>query len=302
MREEALDDVLARRFLLGQLPPEEQGRIEELAFEDRDTFEYLESVEDDLIDEFIQGDLTIVEREQFENHFLTLPDRRDNLKISEALQHHLEKIGNGGRKTRFPFLSWFKQQSLWLQISIPATALALLVLMIWTFTRVEDHSPPPIQAGPNKPQVTPSPELKVSPSLEPTTSPTHAENKQKPPAPEKPKHGASYALLFPSALVRGEGARQLKLSDDATVMTIELPLITERKFVSYEAALENESGAVIHRWSNLKAGQHNSGKGLQIDVPITLLKAQEFYRIIVSGLSPNTEKEEIAGYPFEVSK
>src|SRR5690349_5837779 len=82
MKEQVLDDVLARRFLLGQLSPDEQGRIEEWAFEDPDTFTFLESVEDDLIDEFIHGDLSTAEERQFKSHFLCLPGSRNNVKIS----------------------------------------------------------------------------------------------------------------------------------------------------------------------------------------------------------------------------
>src|ERR1041385_537041 len=100
MKEQMLDDVEARRFLLGQLPPEEQGRIEELAFENPDTFTFLQSVENDLIDEFIQGDLSPVEEQQFKKHFLSLPGSRNNLKISRMLQQHFDKAATVSYATK----------------------------------------------------------------------------------------------------------------------------------------------------------------------------------------------------------
>ena len=85
-------------------------------------------------------------------------------------------------------------------------------------------------------------------------------------------------------------------------MTLELALITERNFRKYEAVLGNEAGTVLKRWSNLKAEQLTSGKALKLAVPAALLKHEEFYRIIVSGVSAKGETEVVAHYPFEVSK
>ena len=64
----------------------------------------------------------------------------------------------------------------------------------------------------------------------------------------------------------------------------------------YEAVLEDEAGKMLQRWSNLKVKR----LALQIKVPVTLLKPQEFYRIVVSGVSLKGETEEIARYQFEV--
>jgi hypothetical protein len=47
MKEQMLNEVVARRFLLGQLSPDEQGSIEELAFDDPKSFEVLQAAEDD---------------------------------------------------------------------------------------------------------------------------------------------------------------------------------------------------------------------------------------------------------------
>ena len=302
MTGQALDEVVARQFLLGQLSPEEQGRIEEQAFEDRNTFEFIESVENDLIDEFIQGDLSADDEERFETHFLSLPGRRDNLKISRMLRQEFDKTPGAAQKERFSFPGWFKQQSTWLQISMTAAALALVIFAVWIFIRAWESTRPVLhQAGPDKSVVVPSPQIKVSPLIEPTP-PVHVENKPKGVTPERQKRITTYALLLPSAAPRGEGVQQLKLAPDAPSMTIELALITERNFRSYEAALENEAGKSLQGWPNLKAERLRSGKALKIDVPVTLLKPQEFYRIVVSGVSATGETEVIARYPFEVKE
>ena len=84
MKEPVIDEVVARKFLLGQLSPEEQGQIEELAFEDPDTFTFLESVEEDLVDEFLQEELSPLEKQRFNDHFLSFPGRRQELEIRQV--------------------------------------------------------------------------------------------------------------------------------------------------------------------------------------------------------------------------
>lgn len=304
MREQVLSDVVARRFWLGQLSPEEQGRIEELAFEDHHTFAFLESVENDLIDEFIQGDLSQEEKLSFESHFLSLPGNRNHLEISRMLQRHLDNIPDVPERKRFSFLDWFKLQSGWLKISVTAVAtLVLVIVILWIITLFwQARKPAAIQAGPDRPTAMPSPSFEGSPSLAPTASPAHVENKPKSLTPERKKALTAYALLSPSAAPRSEDVQQLPVARDTPTMTLELALISQRNFRTYEAALENEAGSELQRWTNLTAQSLTSGRALKIDVPSALLKPQEFYRVVVSGVSSKGETEVIARYPFEVSK
>src|SRR6185369_4599225 len=92
MNEQILDEVVARRFWLGQLSPEEQGRIEELAFDDPQSFAFLQAAEDDLIDEFVYNDLSSEERTLFEKHFLSKqPELRDDVEVARALRAYFEQ-------------------------------------------------------------------------------------------------------------------------------------------------------------------------------------------------------------------
>ena len=303
MREQVLNDVVARQFLLGQLSPEEQGRIEELAFEDRDTFEFIESVENDLIDDFIQGDLSADEAKLFETHFLSLPGRRKNLKVSQMLQLHFSEAEVVAHQKKFSLPGWFTHENVWLRrIATAVAALALIIFAVWIINRARSaRQSTPIQAGPDRPAANPSPDLKVSPSLESTQTPAYVENKPKSVTPEKPKKTAAFAVLLPSSSPRGgDGVQQLPFAHNTSTMPIDLALITQRNFPMYEVTLENEAGTVLHHWSNLKSEQLTSGKALRVEVPVSLLKRQEFYRFVVSGVSTKTEV--IARYPFEIKE
>jgi len=291
MREQVLDEVRARQFLLGELPPEEEGEIQELAFEDRDTFALLESVENDLIDEFIHGDLSSDEEERFESHFLSQPGRRSNLKIGQALQQHLDRLEDKPRPSRHALLGWV----------IAFATVLLIVVLVAIIVRVwESRQSSQIQAGSDKPRVVPGPPLNASPSQVPTTSPApYVENKPKSLNPEKQRRPATYALLSPSAAARGEGAQELSLPANGSSLTIQLALITPRKFTSYEVTLENEAGTVLDRWSDPRREVLASGEALRLEVRTALLKPNEFYRFVVSGISSAGQTEVIDRYPFE---
>jgi TonB family protein len=75
-----------RKYLLGQLSEEQQSRVEECLFTDAEFLEEVELAEDDLIEAYVCGKLSSVERRQFETHFLTTPERRRHLEVTRTLR------------------------------------------------------------------------------------------------------------------------------------------------------------------------------------------------------------------------
>ena len=73
MKQDPEQESQLRRYLLGELRLEEQVLIEQRLFLDRDYAELAQGVEDDLIDDYVHDDLTPVERQEFETHFLSIP-------------------------------------------------------------------------------------------------------------------------------------------------------------------------------------------------------------------------------------
>lgn len=89
MKQDPEQESQLRRYMLGETRLEEQVLIEQRLFLDRDYVELSQSVEDDLIDDYVHDDLTAVERQEFETHFLKTPERREDLRIAQAVQRHL---------------------------------------------------------------------------------------------------------------------------------------------------------------------------------------------------------------------
>ncbi len=79
-----------KHYLLGMLDAEEQQRIEEHLISDRDFFEQVMIVEDELIDEFLDGSLS--EKERFVTHFLASPEQRRKLKRVQAIKRFIDEL------------------------------------------------------------------------------------------------------------------------------------------------------------------------------------------------------------------
>ena len=85
MRSERVDEVLLVRYLLGNLTEEEQTRVEDRAFAEIDYFGAMEAAEVDLIDSYVRGELSQVDRRAFERRFLTSPARLSKVEFARAL-------------------------------------------------------------------------------------------------------------------------------------------------------------------------------------------------------------------------
>lgn len=318
MKEPAIHEVEARKFLLGQLSPEERGKIEELAFEDPETFTLIESVEEDLIDEFLHNELSPLERQRFKDYFMSFPGRRQDLEISQALQEQMDREvvapgpeevvpDDNDRPSFFDrFLDSLKAPGFWMRTITAAVLFALLIIAVWLVLRQKETQPDPIQAGPGTPVTVPSPAPEISPSLIPSPSPVQAENKRKSPTPEKQKPVVTYGtLLMPSAQSRSGGGPQLQLPPDASSVSVGLALTERKTYKTYDVTLFNEAGTKIDHWPNLEeqrlaaTGSFPETRGLLIEVKTASLKPDESYRIEVTGVSANGERIGLQGYPFQ---
>src|SRR6266542_4017989 len=77
------DDHL-RRYLLGELSPDEEVKVEERLLTDDGYKKRLETAEQGLIADYVREDLTEAEREMFEKHFLRFDGREEKLRWTQA--------------------------------------------------------------------------------------------------------------------------------------------------------------------------------------------------------------------------
>src|SRR5256714_14085358 len=78
-----------REYLLGGLSQEVLRRVEERLMTEDGFFEELLLVEEELMDEYVGGQLSSDERRRFERHFLSTPERHGQLRFAQALSRYV---------------------------------------------------------------------------------------------------------------------------------------------------------------------------------------------------------------------
>lgn len=84
-----IDKNEMRRYLLGTLDGDRGAQIEERILSEASVYEELLIAEQELIDQYLAKDLSVVEQRQFENHFLFTPTRQNDLRFGKLLESYV---------------------------------------------------------------------------------------------------------------------------------------------------------------------------------------------------------------------
>lgn len=90
MPNQQTENLRVRDYLLGLGQNGEHEKIEERLLTDDQFFEEFLATEEDLIQDYVDGDLTETEKTQFETHFLISPERKEKLKFAQSLRRNLD--------------------------------------------------------------------------------------------------------------------------------------------------------------------------------------------------------------------
>jgi len=305
MENSVINEMIARSFLLGQLSPEEQGQIEELAFDDPDTFTFIQAAQEDLIDDFVNDQLSLTEKESFQKYFLAQPGRRQDLRIGRALQRYLALTEQPVAAVGGDLIPARPQASIFAWIRLhPVTVPLVLLILVAAVVRVvvipmqRDNNSSVAQIEPTPAVPTPS----HSPSATPgpaTPSPTPKQTQSTPTPSPRQSVEPFYALLAPGSPTRSEGD-ETKVPPVLTPVSFELPLVDATPYRSYQAVLQ-KNGKTIRTWSNLQPKQLQSGRAIKVEVPAGVLENLQHYRIILNGMSATRQAQPVHNYYFQVS-
>ncbi len=150
MKSKTLDHQLTIRYFLGELSEEEQTQLEEQYFDDDECFDQLLAFEEELIDDYVQGELPPHARERFETYFLTTAERREKVEFAKALQKVVSETEK--EETPVPAKSAHSQipwwQNVWDFLVQPRPAMqfgfvaALVLVLVWVspLFRGSDHA------------------------------------------------------------------------------------------------------------------------------------------------------------------
>lgn len=263
-----------RQYLLGTLAPEQAAEFEERLLINGELFEELLIAEDELIDQFLSGEVSASEREKIETHFLRAPERRQQMSFAGTLKRYvsangpqtLEDTGAGGqapaesaaggpapRKKRSLLLLLFPRNPA-LAFSLAGALVLVIVGGVWLANRFLNR--------PNLPQTV-------------------------------------WAIELTPGLQRDNGEiKNLAIPPHVDSVRLELDL-AEDQYQAYEAEVLDINGRSVVTSRNLKAQTATGRRIVPLDVKPTLLPPGT-YRVKLSGLSASGNLESLGSYPFKV--
>jgi hypothetical protein len=306
-------EATLRRFVLGSLDEAARSALDEQLVTEPDVFEALGVVEDELIEEYLDGTSSDPDRAAFEKSFLTSPQRRARLRLAESLRRH----ASHGRATEpvrpQPRQSSFRWQPTWLALA--AGLVLSLAGNLWLVSRPEAQRAPSVAAPsvavhPTAVATTVAPALARA-AMEPSTTPT-AEDFQRE-REERSKAEARVAaleetlrrsrssvtfVLAAGALRSAGSAQRIVVPSDAMLVHLRLELSGD--YPSYRAVLLDDAGEELWAASKLRA-ETESGHSFVLLALTPDRLARGDYQVKLSGLTAAGDAEAIGSYPFRVS-
>jgi len=96
MKNSLIDRDLVRQYLLGRLDDNDEleNKLSEEILIDDELCETVDSIEEEIIDEYLDGELNAPDKTAVENYFLRPPERQMKLKFAKLLRHHFETKRN----------------------------------------------------------------------------------------------------------------------------------------------------------------------------------------------------------------
>lgn len=304
-----LDEVIGRKYLLGELSLDDQHRVEELAFLEPPSFELLRELENELIDDYISHDLTASERHHFESYFLSSASRRQDLRIAKALQAYTQRNQKATPSSIFEPIPVFRESWLWRwlppKLHVPAPlwgALAVLMLIAAILLGVRllrtSKSTGPIQA--NREVTTNQRPDRDTEAVRSTPTPNSNEKPRGDRVTSPGSDNVVSFLLVPGSPTRGDdNITKIPLPDRSSLLRFDLPLIEEIDYPHYQVTLQQaELGNNLRRWTGLQSQKGASGKLVHVMFRSQLLRGPKRYRFVLTGVAADTTPHTIAYYYF----
>jgi anti-sigma factor RsiW len=334
MEQYAEHETEFRKYLLGELVPDDALRVEARLFLEDEYAQLLKAAEHDLLDEYVSGELAGEERERFERHFLSDPARQDDHMLARALKRYIEgeapadaaveeghqglvpPVPAGWRSFLFP-----PGRRDWLKLAAAFAFIFVVACGAWfIFNSLRRPAPPesariqeqptPRAADPERRGATPAGEENgerqnptPTPSPGGTPEPTPGGRRHEPPPRPSPGEarslpGALAVMLIPGAPVREDSrTKEVTIPPRGGTLSLRLPLLGKPGHSRYEATLYAEDGRVLHDWTALRPIASKPVAYVVVAAPAHLLTPQ-YYQVKLRAVLPDGGTRNVSSYHF----
>lgn len=270
---------MLRQYLLGQLEDADLSQVEERLMSDSKVYEEVLILEDELIDQYVRGQMTESDQAKFLNYFLRTAEHQQKVRFARALSKYVDAAEPDETQNISPVdQDWFspsedtshnfrppsiRRSFPWWPFPTPGfnyASVAILLLLVAGFSWIVIRGLRP--GGPGR---------------------------------------VFEATLTPSEVLREGGGSIQTISIPPGTDTLRLDLIlSDDHSQDYQVNLVASDGSSVWTRDHLTSKESGGRKVLSVDVPAKDLKP-DTYRIKLSGRSSGSY-EEIEGYSFRVKQ
>jgi hypothetical protein len=318
------NEKLIARYLLGDLPEEQQVEIEDRAFTDKEYLALVTAVENDLIDEYVRRELSETDRRKFESRFLASAERRKRLEFAKALARVPVAVE---RTVVSQPAQWTWRDSLYaffvglnpaLKFAVVGVALFFAMGGVWLLgetmrlrnqlTQLQAQN----QARQNELQRQAEAEHRRNEEL---VAQLTQEKQQREQSDESlrqlsetgdettpaPRPVIASLLLLPGLARGGSEKSSLKLADDTRVVRLQIGIDPDEPYKTFAVDLRTSAGRQVWTRENLSARSRGRARAVTLTLPGTVLKSGR-YELKLSGINESGASEDVGFYYFDVKK
>src|SRR5262245_8207469 len=313
-----------KRYLLGDLAEEQCEQLEERLLTEDETFQELLLVEDELVNDYVAGELPDTDREKFISHFLCTPERRQKLEFASALRRYVSENRVAERpaknnSTHQP-LNWRQSFLTHVPSRNPVVAGALAaafgVMMVgglWSILEIgrlhdqidrirTEQSAASRQAGDSQRQL--ADQLAGGLRREQDQAAALKMEVDRLANAINTRRGVAgsgvVAVMLTPGLVRGEeGTKRLSITSESSWVQLKLNL-PPGEYEKYQASLQRIGGEETLVGNNLPAPAGTS-RLVNLTIPAEIFVTAD-YALKLKGISAGGANEDAATYYFRVIK
>jgi hypothetical protein len=269
----ATEEEILKRYLLGELPLDEQTRLEENLLTENELLDELLIAEDELIDDYLGGALSETEAASFESHFLLPPERGRKLRFARALRKYIaagETVAEPSAAEETPiervddstpahgrwfFPGFLREQHPFVRMSLIAAVLLVSLSLIWVLFR------------------------------------NYEQRRLKP--------NNAFAVVLKPNLSREAGELQrVSIPKDADALQLRLRLAAE-EYPSYGVVFKTAEGKTILVQDNLKAETVDGERAVVVNIPDETITPGD-YQLKLNANITNGEPLNVGTYSLRI--
>jgi len=334
MATDLMSEKLINRYLLGELPEEQQVEIEDRAFSDQEFMAIITAAENDLIDEYVRKQMSAADQGRFESRFLASESRRKRVEFARALTQLLDETRVTERETRKVSaapVSWREALAAFFnglnpvgRLALTAATLLILVGGAWLITQTLT-----LRSQLNQLQAQRSSQQNNQQTLEQQVESERRRNdelsaqlnqekqqraqsdeslrqlsesvKQQQQPNEAPRSIIASLALLPGISRGATTQPKLILPPNASVARLQIGIEPEEDYQSFGVELRTANGRPVWMRDALTARSSRGGRSVRLTLPASALLPGE-YELRLKGVPKSGPPEDVAFYYFEVMK